>query len=267
MYYKFTKRNLKHYVENANYNVVAKTERSCSSYEGYLCEIQTKDRQYIAKFRVDRGLDFLTLDLYPGIRVPEPYQAMVSLFCMEKNARQKIGNLCLDRGDGMVYVHLETSFCDGAVEGRTLDRMERVAMNTLRGCLEDLERLSHGMLPPRKIDDDDRMKQIMAQIDRDIERMEREEKEKKAAEEAQADDPDPDDEEDEDDKDIDMSEFYFSVPSDDHIPKGDVEELLTLLDGDDDGDDEDSTSRQAEDSDAPSRLPVPTEDDPAAPGI
>lgn len=135
-----------HLTEKSGHNTIARN-LSGSSSNGFLTEILTGNNRFFLKIRVDEKVECAIMEAYPQIRVPEPYRAMTASFCMQKNAEKKVGNLVLDPDQGDIHCHVEASFHDAPLTGETLEEMEHIAITFLMSCQEELECLSHGMLP------------------------------------------------------------------------------------------------------------------------
>ena len=135
-----------HLNEKSGHNTIARN-LSGSSSNGFMSEVLTGRNRYFLKIRVDEKIDCVIMEAYPGIRVPEPYRAMTASFCMQKNAEKKVGNLVLDPDQGDIHCHVEASFHDAPLTGETLEKMEHIVITFLMSCQEDLERVSHGMMP------------------------------------------------------------------------------------------------------------------------
>ena len=150
MNYVLTMNNIEeHLIHKSNHNTTAKNLEGSSS-TGFLSEILTGEESYFSKIRVDRALEFVTMDVYPGINVLTPYRAMAAQYCMEKNSEKKVGSLCVSARHGDVYCHVETSIKDAPLSGETLEEMERIAISLLHSCQDELELIAHGVLPSNK---------------------------------------------------------------------------------------------------------------------
>lgn len=141
-----TRKNFEEYLASAGYNTVAKTLDG-SENQGFLCELLTERASFFMKIRLDEALGFALVDVYPGITIPAPYLPRASQYAMERNAEKKAGTLqlCPIRGD--LFCHVEAMFFSAPLTGADLEIMETIAVEFLLSCLEDLLRISQGLLP------------------------------------------------------------------------------------------------------------------------
>ena len=153
MNYLITMDNIEEYlIHKSNHNTTARNLEGSSS-DGFLCEILTDKRSYFAKIRVDKALEYVTMDVYPGINVLPPYRAMAAQYYMEKTDEKKVGSLCVSSRHGDVYCHIEASFKDAPLTGDTLEEMEHIAISCLCACQDELELVAHGVLPSKNGDE------------------------------------------------------------------------------------------------------------------
>jgi len=148
--YTTTMRNIEEYlIRTSNHNTTAKNLEGSSS-DGFICEIMTKQNSYFMKVRVDKNLEYVTVDVYPGINVMPQFRAMAAQYCMEKSDEKKIGTICISSRHGDIYSHVESSIKDAPLSGETLEEMENIAITCVHTCQEDLEFISHGLIPSNK---------------------------------------------------------------------------------------------------------------------
>lgn len=146
-YFNETMANIEEYLAlRSNHNTVSRNLPG-SSANGFLCEILTEDRSYFMKLRVDDKIDYVILEMYPGITVQPPYIPMTAQYCMEKTDEKKVGGYRIAYNHGDIYFHIEASIKDAPVSGDTIEQMECIAIASLRTCENDLDLISHGLMP------------------------------------------------------------------------------------------------------------------------
>lgn len=146
-YFNETMVNIEEYLTlHSNHNTISRNLPGSSS-SGFLCEILTEGRSYFMKLRVDDKIDYVILEMYPGITVQPPYIPMAAQYCMEKTDDKKVGSYRIAYNRGDVYFHIEASMKDAPVSGETIEHMEHIAIASLRVCENDLEFISHGLMP------------------------------------------------------------------------------------------------------------------------
>lgn len=101
----------------------------------------------IVKLRVESGLGYLILQLYPGIIVRGPMMGMVTEYCQKVSLCPGMGYLAVDGDDHSVYYHSETCFKDNAVTGEVLEMMQKAAVAFVEKHLESLKAFAYGRLP------------------------------------------------------------------------------------------------------------------------
>lgn len=112
---------------------------------GYLTEILSSDRTYYEVIRVDEVSEVVLLEISPGINCAEPYRSQMAEYIMKINAIYKCGNFRMDH-NGNVHAHLEQSFEDAPVSGRTIKGLERKALSMCIEYEKKIDKVAHGQL-------------------------------------------------------------------------------------------------------------------------
>ena len=146
-YFNETIANIEEYLTLRSNHNTASMMLPGSSSSGFLCEILTEGRRYFMKLRVDDKIDYVILEMYLGITVQPPYIPITAQYCMEKTDEKKVGSYRIAYNHGDVYFHIEASMKDAPVSGETIEYMEHIAIASLRACENDLELISHGLMP------------------------------------------------------------------------------------------------------------------------
>lgn len=142
-----TLNNIREALSNGNNNVVAEM-LECSSCRGFLVEMNSKDRQYYMKIRVDADVEFVMMEIHPNITIGEPYKRMFNQFAMMKSREKKVGNIRIGAGN-TAEIYMETSFTNGPVTVEAYDRMEHIAMQFTIGVEDQLDMVAHGIMPEK----------------------------------------------------------------------------------------------------------------------
>lgn len=142
-----TLNNIREALSNGHNNVVAEI-LECSSCRGFVVEMNSSDRQYYMKIRVDADVEFVMMEIHPNITIGEPYKRMFNQFAMMKSREKKVGNIRIGAGN-TAEIYMETSFTNGPVTVEAYDRMERIAMQFTIGVEEQLDMVAHGIMPEK----------------------------------------------------------------------------------------------------------------------
>lgn len=147
-FYQTTIDNISAYLMHKSRHNTAARIMDGSSSIGFVSEILTRDRRIWLKIRVDDKINFVMIEAFPGISVAQPYRGAAAMFCMHENDSSKVGNLVIDPDTGDIYCHVESSIKDAPLSGETIEKLEGIAVSSLLGCIEDLERVAHGQVVP-----------------------------------------------------------------------------------------------------------------------
>ena len=139
-----TMNNCRDYIRN-NPNVKEGYENmdgsNCSGFE------YTLQNSMAVKLRVDKKIDYVIMEVYPGITVRGTHQSMVAEYCQRVSECPGVGYLAVDVDQGNVYLHCESSFRDNPVTSKLLKMMEDTAVATLDKHAPIIECLAYGRLP------------------------------------------------------------------------------------------------------------------------
>lgn len=139
-----TMNNCRDYIRN-NPNVKEGYENldgsNCSGFE------YTLQNSMAVKLRVDKKIDYVIMEVYPGITVRGIHQSMVAEYCQRASECPGVGYLAVDVDQGNVYLHCESSFRDNPVASKLLKMMEETAVAMLDKHVPIIECLAYGRLP------------------------------------------------------------------------------------------------------------------------
>lgn len=114
---------------------------NCSGFE------YTLQNSMAVKLRVDKKIDYVIMEVYPGITVRGVHQSMAAEYCQRASEYPGVGYLAVDVDQGNVYCHCESSFRDNPVTSKLLKMMEDAAITMLDKHVPILECLAYGRLP------------------------------------------------------------------------------------------------------------------------
>ena len=114
---------------------------NCSGFE------YTLQNSMAVKLRVDQKIDYVIMEVYPGITVRGIHQSIVSEYCQRASEYPSVGYLAVDMDQGNVYLHCESSFRDNPVTSKLLKMMEETAIAMLGKHVPIIECLAYGRLP------------------------------------------------------------------------------------------------------------------------
>lgn len=114
---------------------------SCSGFE------YTLQNSMAVKLRVDQKINYVIMEVYPGITVRGIHQSMVAEYCQRASECPGVGYLAVDVDQGNVYFHCETSFRDNPVTSKLLNMMEDAAIAMLDKHVPIIDCLAYGRLP------------------------------------------------------------------------------------------------------------------------
>ena len=101
------------------------------------------------KIRVDKALEGINFDMYPGIRIQSHFELMAVEYCQRVNNLFSVGILIIDEDSREVYYHIESLFTDdNPIEVSFLERIEAEAVRVLGKHSVVLNSLAGGKLPP-----------------------------------------------------------------------------------------------------------------------
>lgn len=119
----------------------------CSNCSGF--ELTLKNGHSV-KIRIDKSIDYVIFETYPGILVRGPYLPMVAEYCQQATRFPAITFLTADVDQGSIYLHSEQSFRDEPVSEAHFGRMLTDAVNDLAPHIPVLQSLAYGRLPDLK---------------------------------------------------------------------------------------------------------------------
>ena len=114
---------------------------NCAGFEYILKESMS------IKLRVDKSIQYVILEVYPGITVRGAHQPMVCEYCQRVTEFPGVAYLAVDPAQGNVYYHAESSFRDNPVTAKLLKKMEDAAINMLEKHAPVIDCLAYGRLP------------------------------------------------------------------------------------------------------------------------
>lgn len=114
---------------------------NCSGFE------YTLQNSVAVKLRVDKKIDYVIMEVYPGITVRGAHQSMVAEYCQRVSECPGVGYLAVDVDKGNVYFHSESSFRDNPVTSKLLKMMEDAAIAMLDKHAPIIDCLAYGRLP------------------------------------------------------------------------------------------------------------------------
>ena len=141
--YTETMKNFEEFLAKSNYNCTAKFLEG-SSDTGFYAELLTNAGNFFVKIRVDESIEFVVVEVYPGIKITPSRRAVAAQLIQDLNDEKKVGNIRLNYKHGDVYSHLETSIKDAPASGATLEKLIMIAITHLLSCKDSLEELAHG---------------------------------------------------------------------------------------------------------------------------
>lgn len=114
---------------------------NCNGFE------YTLQNSVAVKLRVDKKIDYVIMEVYPGITVRGVHQSMVAEYCQRMSECPGVGYLAVDVDQGNVYFHSESSFRDNPVTSKLLKMMEDAAVAMLDKHAPIIDCLAYGRLP------------------------------------------------------------------------------------------------------------------------
>ena len=139
-----TMENCRHFLrENPNVKEAFENMQTsnCSGFE------YTLKTGVSIKMRVDRTIDFLILEVYPGITVRGPHLSMVAEYCQRVTDCPGEGYLAVATDQRSVYYHCESCFADNPITVKLLQKMENKAIAVLEEHAPVIDCLAYGRLP------------------------------------------------------------------------------------------------------------------------
>lgn len=115
--------------------------KEAGTSEGWVYQLP----ECFVNIRVDKDIEYLIFEAYPGITMLSPYFPLVAHYCQSCHLALGSWQASLDHGD--VYFHMETAMVESAVTEDTLQVMETVALQAIQRDATALEALAHGIIP------------------------------------------------------------------------------------------------------------------------
>lgn len=113
---------------------------------GYICRRDTRERTYFLKVNIYIEKDMLCMDLYPNIFCAPAYRDMFLGYITQLNDGFENATIMLDY-KGTVYIRTEKSFKDSPLYQNDFLQMEHYGYMCIQNNMDNLERVSHGLLP------------------------------------------------------------------------------------------------------------------------
>ena len=172
IFYQNTNEVIEEYLGNES---VAHKKLDGSSSGGYVYEKEYNGKNYYVHLRVDKGLEFIMFEVYPGLMVlNNMFMPAVAKYCQQ--VTPAIGSLQIETEHLEIYYHAETPFIETSVSEATLIAFEQEAFLLLDTHFDALQSLCRGQLPDAipSLDTNDQVVQINSEnfADESIEKIE-----------------------------------------------------------------------------------------------
>lgn len=193
-----TMENIQSALEERKHNAVG-VLLDCSSCKGFLVEINSNDRQYYLKIRVDADVEAVIFELHPSITVDEPYKRMFSQWAMQENGERKVCNIRIGSGNS-AEIHLETGFTNAPLTVEAYKHLEQIIMQYVFQVEDDMDLVAHGIMPAKRKDEKiEELKKFMERLHHEVDNLGDTDVE-----------PDTEDDDQDEDEDDDMENFVMN---------------------------------------------------------